>query len=68
MTRYTVLPWEPELNFKWAQVMDAERRMGRSMGHSDAWIAATALLYDLPLVTHNTRHFSGIDGLEVLSV
>lgn len=34
---------------------------------ADAWIAATALLYGVPLVTHNRKDFEGIDGLVVIS-
>lgn len=33
----------------------------------DAWIAATALLLDVPLITHNGAHFTGIDGLTIIS-
>jgi tRNA(fMet)-specific endonuclease VapC len=35
----------------WARVMAAARRAGRPIGPADAWIAATALLHDVPLVT-----------------
>jgi predicted nucleic acid-binding protein len=31
----------------------------------DLLIAATALVYDLTLVTHNTRHFQGIPDLRL---
>ena len=34
----------------------------------DAWIAATARTYGLPLVTHNPRDFSDIEGLDVFRV
>jgi tRNA(fMet)-specific endonuclease VapC len=34
----------------------------------DAMIAATALAYDLPVCTCNPADFSGIDGLDVVSV
>ena len=33
--------------------------------HFDVLIAATALVYDLVLVTNNTRHFVVYEGLEV---
>jgi tRNA(fMet)-specific endonuclease VapC len=32
----------------------------------DLMIAATALLYDLTLVTHNTKDFSHIPGLRMV--
>jgi len=34
---------------------------------ADAWIAATALALDVPLVTHNAVDFEGIEGLEILT-
>jgi predicted nucleic acid-binding protein len=33
----------------------------------DAWIAATALLYGSPLVTHNPKDYLGLPNLEILS-
>lgn len=38
-------------------------RRQRSVGMADAIIAATALVHQLPLVTHNTRDFQWIDDL-----
>ncbi|NEP13006.1 MAG: type II toxin-antitoxin system VapC family toxin [Symploca sp. SIO2C1] len=33
----------------------------------DAWIAATALRHDLPLVTHNIKDFVGISNLQLVT-
>ena len=33
----------------------------------DAWGTATALAYDLPLVTHNAKDFAGIDSLKIIT-
>jgi predicted nucleic acid-binding protein len=41
-------------------------RQARRMKLGDSLIAATALVHDLPLVTHNTRDFAWIEGLTVL--
>lgn len=41
-------------------------RRQRSMGLADAMIAATALVHQLPLVTHNTRDFQWISELELI--
>jgi tRNA(fMet)-specific endonuclease VapC len=38
------------------------------IGDSDIWIAATALQYDLTLLTNNRRHFERIDGLRIESM
>ncbi|HKI03182.1 MAG TPA: type II toxin-antitoxin system VapC family toxin [Thermoanaerobaculia bacterium] len=62
---YTVLPYSDEMSWEWARI---KCRRGRPISDSDAWIAATALLHEAPLVTHNPRHFLHIEGLEVLTV
>jgi tRNA(fMet)-specific endonuclease VapC len=51
----------------WAEVVVQRERRGRPIADADAWIAATALVQGLPLVTHNRRDFEGIDGLEIIS-
>lgn len=51
----------------WATVVDAGRRSGRPIHSEDAWIAATALLQDIPLVTHNARDYRHVDGLRLIS-
>lgn len=64
---FTVVPWDRDVCRTWAQVIDSERRQGRVIGVADAWIAATALIYKVPLVTHNRRHYESIQSLRVIS-
>ena len=52
---------------RWAKAMNDARFRGRPVAAADAWVAATALLLDVPLVTHNGIHYAGIDGLRVIS-
>lgn len=40
--------------------------LSHSMGIFDALIAATCLVYNLPLRTHNKKDFRFIDGLELI--
>jgi predicted nucleic acid-binding protein len=40
---------------------------GHSIAYADAWIAATAMAYKVPLITHNRKHFEGVAGLKVIS-
>jgi len=49
-----------DLILKWATVRVGARRAGRPIETADAWIAATALLYDAPLVTHNRNDYLGV--------
>ena len=50
----------------WAQIMSGARKSGRPIATADAWIAATALMFDIPLVTNNCKDFEFIDGLVIL--
>ena len=51
----------------WAAITVEARRNGRPIGHADAWVAVTARLDGLPLVTNNARHYVGVGGLTVLT-
>jgi tRNA(fMet)-specific endonuclease VapC len=51
----------------WAEVVGRAGSVGRPISTADAWIAATALAYDLPLVTNNKQDYIGVHGLEILS-
>ena len=44
------------------------RRSGRPIREQDAWIAATALRYQIPLLTRNHRDFNFIEELELIPV
>jgi predicted nucleic acid-binding protein len=43
------------------------RSQGRRIEVADAWIAATALLYDAPLVTNNPGDYVGVATIKLLS-
>jgi predicted nucleic acid-binding protein len=64
---FTVFHSDEDLCLKWAHVMEDARRNGRPIQTADAWVAATALLHDIPIVTNNRKHFVGVDGLTVIS-
>lgn len=67
LRRYTVHPVSALLCRKWAEVIDGARRRGRPMATSDAWIAATAILLDVTLLTYNASDFEDQPGLKVIS-
>jgi tRNA(fMet)-specific endonuclease VapC len=64
-TEYFIIPWNEEICDRFAWVR-SERR-NRPISVPDALIAATALAYDLPLVTHNAKDFTEIDGLKLIT-
>lgn len=64
---YTVIDSDRPLCRQWAVVRNQAKQVGRVITPADAWIAATASLYQIPLVTHNRSHFEWISGLTVIS-
>jgi predicted nucleic acid-binding protein len=50
-----------------AEVIVAAQASGYPIECADAWIAATALFYDLPVVAHNRSDYRGVSGLAVVS-
>ena len=67
LRRFTVVDSSPDLCRKWAEVTVAARAAGHRIECADAWIAATALLYEVPLVTHNRNDYLGVPGLSVIT-
>ena len=43
------------------------RKKGTVIGHTDTLIAGVAIANDLQLVTNNTKHFKGINALEIVN-
>jgi tRNA(fMet)-specific endonuclease VapC len=67
LTHYTVLPVNLELCLKWAEVSFEAKRQGQPIQTADAWIAASALYYQVPLITNNPYEYSTVHGLTLLS-
>ena len=67
LERFVVLPYDRGLCTKWAHVTVAAQANGRRIDCADAWIAATALLADAPLITHNRSDYLGVPGLTLIS-
>jgi predicted nucleic acid-binding protein len=61
--KFVIVPSSRDLVLKWAEVMVAARRGGRRIETADAWVAATALLYDATLLTHNRADYLGVPNL-----
>lgn len=65
LERYTVIESTPEICRLWGEIRALRRR--QPIAPDDAWIAATALVLDCPLVTHNPADFKGIPGLQMIT-
>jgi predicted nucleic acid-binding protein len=51
----------------WAEVRAYRRSVGRPVSAQDAWIAAAALRYQIPLITHNAKDFEKIETLKIIT-
>ncbi|MGV3616261.1 MAG: PIN domain-containing protein [Fimbriimonas sp.] len=67
LRRFVIDPFDMALCQAWSSAMVSARRKGRPIQTADAWVAATALVHGLPLVTNNPSDFMGVDGLTVLT-
>jgi tRNA(fMet)-specific endonuclease VapC len=52
----------------WGRIRASAQHLGRPMSPQDAWIAACALEHDLPLLTHNVKHFSEVERLRLVTL
>lgn len=63
-TKFAVIHTNDAICRKWAEITSIKER---PVAYADAWIAATAIVYRVPLITHNRKHFEGIPGLKMIS-
>lgn len=62
----TVLPFGEQTADVSARIARGLHSQGSSIGLPDTLIAGTCLAANLPLLTHNTRHYERVPGLGVL--
>ena len=51
----------------WARLTAEAQSQGRVISSSDAWIAATAVVLGVPLVTHNEKDFARLRDVKIVS-
>lgn len=62
---FEVIPFTDEMSYTYAEIRKELEAKGNRIGANDLFIAATALNKKAILVTHNTREFIRIDGLQL---
>lgn len=66
-TLYTLLPMDLDICRLWATVRATLRGQGIAIAPQDAWIAATALRWQLSLVTNNAKDYKLVPGLTIIT-
>jgi tRNA(fMet)-specific endonuclease VapC len=51
----------------WARIKSGCDKKGRPIAFADAWIAATAVQLNIPLVTHNAADYQAVENLTILT-
>ncbi|WP_367871696.1 type II toxin-antitoxin system VapC family toxin [Luteolibacter sp. Populi] len=64
---FAVIPWSPEISWAYGEIFRHLQVNGKMIGTNDLWIAATALVHSLPVVTNNVSEFRRVPGLSVIS-
>jgi len=64
---YLVIYADEKLCEIWAEIKSDAHRKGRPIETADAWVAAVALMFDIPLVTNNRKHFENVGNLKIIS-
>ena len=67
LKKYVVIPYDFRIAKCYAKVRAERERKGLPISCADAWIAASAVRHDVPIVTHNVRDFRNISNLHVIS-
>jgi tRNA(fMet)-specific endonuclease VapC len=65
LTDVEILDVTPEVARTFGRVRASVLDRGNTVATADGFIAATALVYDLTLVTHNTKDFAAVPGLRL---
>ena len=63
---FALLPWTPDVLWQYGELYRHLQSGGNLIGTNDLWIAATALVHDMALVTNNGDEFRRVPGLVVL--
>ncbi|PSL32749.1 type II toxin-antitoxin system VapC family toxin [Dyadobacter jiangsuensis] len=61
----SVLPFDEEVSVKAAEIYHSLRRRNLMIEFRDIFIAATAIIFQLPIKTLNKDHFQRIEALEL---
>ena len=64
---YPILPWSVDVSWQYGEIYRVLAAKGQLIGANDMWIAATALVHGMGVVTNYMDEFSRVPGLTVVS-
>jgi tRNA(fMet)-specific endonuclease VapC len=64
---YAVIPWHRQISWQYGLTYRQLQKSGRLIGANDLWIAATAIVHQMAVVTNNVQDFRRVKGLSVVS-
>jgi predicted nucleic acid-binding protein len=67
LKNHTFIEANQEICLQWAKIRFKAKTNGTPVSVGDAWAAATALAYSIPLVTHNYGDFKNISDLQIIT-
>ena len=67
LSTFVIVESDRDLCRTWGRIGAEAKQQGHPIDAADAWIAATAIKYGAPLVTHNGSDFRWVAGLTVIS-
>jgi tRNA(fMet)-specific endonuclease VapC len=67
LSDFSVLHTDSVLCSAWAAIRNESTRKGHQMSSADSWIAATALVLSVPLLTNNPKDYRHLDNLQLVS-
>lgn len=67
LSNYTAVYPNDVICKQWARLRADAEIQGKHLAVADAWVAATAVAMDVPLITHNKKDFAFLPGLTVIS-
>ena len=68
LQNYLIIPIDIEVCRIWGNLRAERQAIGKVISPQDAWIAATAIRHNLPLVTNNAKDFQNISKLQVITL
>jgi tRNA(fMet)-specific endonuclease VapC len=67
LSAFTIVHSNDDICTECARLLALSHHQGHAVAEADVWIAATASVFDIPLVTHNKKHFGVFPHLTLIS-